>query len=185
MRPKKWIKTLPALNESVIDKVFRRKVWDSDKGNYAFTDDGLFWKHMRDGKTYLLEHTHKLCGDWYEVEEEKISIDSFDFIISDIEAFNRKFNRVDTGKTHNKKENNMEKEIKENAAKVFTDIEKRSKYTGELYGPNGKGKAILSFKKKKDAKKVLQLAENLGCYIVLRKEVGVYTTAVPVVKAKV
>ena len=71
------------------------------------------------------------------------------------------------------------------AMKSFTDLEKRTKYTGELYGSNGEGRGILAFDKKSDAKELLADPDNLGCYIVLRKEVAVYTTAVPVVKVKV
>ncbi len=173
---------LPALNKDAIGRRFRRGGWKKE-GLYACTDDGLFWRYVSPNYSAPLCDDHKIAKDWVEVEDYEISESDFEFTISDLEKFDRALSAEDIEKIYNKKENKMENRIKEEAAKVFTDIEKRSKYTGELYGPDGKGKAILAFDKKSDAKKVLQLVENIGCYLVLRKEVAVLTTEIPVVKA--
>ena len=168
---------LPALNKDAIGRRFRRAGWSE---GHAFTTDGKEWRYtsINTQSTYLT-HGNQIEADWYEMDSYGIRID--DLTIRSEEEELKKANQIVTIEI---KGTTVKDETLE-AAKAFTDLEQRKKYTGELYGPDGKGKAILSFEKKSDAKQVLANPDNLGCYIVLRKEVAVYTTAVPVIKAKV
>ena len=190
---------LPALNKDAIGRRFRRADWTE---GHAFTLNGKEWR-------YTSSHTHSTClthgnqieADWYEMDSYSIRIDDLTIRseeeetrtdiekmlescprITKIRLFDHVLTEEEIQKLYkDKKERNMPEE----AVATFKDLGKRKKYTGELYGPDGEGKAILSFDTKSDAKQVLADPKNLGCYIVLRKEVAVYTTAVPVIKAKV
>ncbi len=189
MKREVWLGSLPELSMAIMERKFRRLEWNRDGGyeKYAETEDGESWTFVNPeaGVHHDMSSINVEARDWYEIIDEKdIIFNSMMIdIINDCEVYSKVLTEESIRDIYNKKENNMEDRIKDEAAKVFTDIEKRSKYTGELYGPDGKGKAILSFKKKKDAKKVLQLPENMGCYLVLRREVDVFTTEIPVVKA--
>ena len=163
---------LPELSKDIIGKRFRRADWSD---GYAFTTKGSAWRYTSShaGNTFLA-HINHMAEDWYEVDEFDIQVSEYGLKIKNEEE-----------ERHMDATRNEEEAIKNEVAKVFTDLERRTKYTGELYGPDGKGRGILAFNKKSDAKKLLAVPSNLGCYIVLRKEVAVYTTVVPVIKAGV
>ena len=188
---------LPALNRKAKERRFRRLAW-KETDSFSYTETGHVWKfNYSSGMESELSDENKIATDWYEIDfegvkftiEEDVGIEEILFPGESICYLGidnvRSWDRILTKKEieapyNNKKETKMEKEV----AEVFTDLGKRTKYTGELYGPDGKGRGILAFDKKCDAKEVLAAPENLGCYIVLRKEVAIYTTCIPVVKVE-